>query len=680
MRGISSAARGHQAGRIVTMELERNRKRVIIGGISPEVDSGRYPVKRTEGDRVRVEADVFTDGHDLPACVLQHRRKGAKAWREVPMEPLGNDRWTASFFVDEPGAYEYTITGWVDRYGTWLRDTAKKVEAGFDVELELHEAAALLRETASRAPRVAAATLAQAADAASGKGDPKVRYLQASEARVAALMSRHAERRFAVTHPVALGITVDRERARCGSWYEMFPRSCAQEPGRHGTFRDCLKVLPYVASMGFDVLYLPPIHPVGATLKKGRNNDPAGRPDDPGSPWAIGGAEGGHKAVDPRLGTFKDFAALLAEAQKLGMEVALDVAFQCSPDHPYVKDHPEWFKHRPDGTIHYAENPPKRYEDIYPFDFDCEAWESLWDELKSIFDFWIGKGVAIFRVDNPHTKSLRFWEWCIAEIKAAHPEVIFLSEAFTRPKVMNHLAKIGFSQSYTYFTWRNDSWELREYFTELARPPLCDYYRPNLWTNTPDILHEYLQSGGRPAFAVRLVLAATLGASYGIYGPAFELCERVPREPGSEEYLNSEKYEIRVWDRDRPENLRHVIARVNEIRRDHRALQSDRSLVFHDPDNPQLLAYSKRAEEGEDVILTVVNLDPRHRQSGFVNLRLEELGVTGPEFQVEDLLGGGRYTWSGPRNYVELDPDIIPAHILLVRKRIHQKEDVDTDA
>jgi starch synthase (maltosyl-transferring) len=424
--------------------------------------------------------------------------------------------------------------------------------------------------------------------------------------------------------------------------------------------------------MGFDVLYFPPIHPVGHTHRKGRNNNPVADPDDPGTPWAIGSEEGGHKSIHPQLGTLEDFQSLIAKAREYDIEIALDIAFQCSPDHPYVKQHPEWFRWRPDNTVQYAENPPKKYEDIYPFDFQTENWQELWEELKSIVQFWIEQGVRIFRVDNPHTKPFSFWEWLITDIKTSCSDVIFFSEAFTRPKVMYRLAKLGFTQSYTYFTWRNTKCELIQYFTELTQTEVREYFQPNLWPNTPDILTEYLQSGGRSAFMTRFILAATLGASYGIYGPAFELFENHPREPGSEEYLDSEKYEIKNWDIARTDNLKELIARVNRIRRENPALHRDWNLHFHEVDNEQLVCYSKHTDDLSNVVLVVVNLDSQYTQSGWVELPLEKFGIDEQKhYGVHDLLSDARYVWKGSRNYVELDPQIIPAHILLVRQGVH---------
>jgi starch synthase (maltosyl-transferring) len=495
---------------------------------------------------------------------------------------------------------------------------------------------------------------------------------------VSQLMDRYSDRRFAVQYLHELRVSVDREKARYSTWYEMFPRSCAAKPGQHGTFKDCEEQLSHIAGMGFDTLYFPPIHPVGHTNRKGRNNSVSAGPNDPGTPWAIGTAEGGHKAIHPKLGTIEDFHRLIRKADEHGMEIALDLAFQCSPDHPYVKDHPAWFVWRPDGSIQFAENPPKKYQDIYPLNFESDDWQGLWEELKSVVMFWIEQGISVFRVDNPHTKSFYFWEWLIASVKKDHPDVIFLAEAFTRPIVMYQLAKLGFDQSYTYFAWRNTKWELTQYFTELTRSEVNEFFRPNLWPNTPDILTEYLQFGGRPAFMARLVLAATLGASYGIYGPAFELCENQPREPGSEEYLDSEKYELKHWDIDRPGNLGDFIARVNRIRRENPTLQSNSNLEFHPVDNTELICFSKHTDDLSDTVLVVVNLDPHHVHSGWIKLPLEELKLDMRQpYQVHDLLTEARYLWQGARNYVELDPAISPAHIFRLRRRMRTERDFD---
>jgi len=653
------------------------KRRVVIERVRPEVDCGRFPVKRAVGESVEVEADVFADGHDMLACVVQFRREGTTGWTESPMEPLVDDAWRGEFPVSELGRYEYTLTGWIDRFGTWRRDLAKRVEAGQDVDVDI-EVGALLVEAAARrargqpgrdlrawAKRLREPDLDRAVEAAMAEG-------------LRELMDAHPDRRNATTYQRHLTVTVDRERARFGAWYEMFPRSCSPEPGRHGTLADCRELLPYVAAMGFDVVYLPPIHPIGSSFRKGRNNSLEPEPDDPGSPWAIGSEEGGHTAVHPDLGTLEDFDRLVEAAKDLGMEIALDLAFQCSPDHPWVKEHPEWYRHRPDGTIQYAENPPKKYQDIYPLDFETEAWPELWNELKGVVEFWIGRGVRTFRVDNPHTKQFAFWEWLIGELKAEHPDLIFLSEAFTKPKVMYRLAKLGFTQSYTYFTWRTSKWELTQYLTELTQTEVREYFRPNLWPNTPDILTDQLQTGGRAAFVARFILAATLGASYGVYGPSFELMENRPLIEGREEYLDSEKYQLRRWDLSDPLSLADLIAKVNRIRRENPALQHDRTLRFHDVDNESLMAYSKRSPEGDSFILVVVNLDSQHTQSGWVGLPLEALGIDPDRtYQVHDLITEARYAWHGPYNYVELNPDVLPAHVLRVRLRVRTEHDFE---
>ena len=610
---------------------------------------------------MRVESDIYIDGQDALSAVLRYRKQGHSRWSEVPMEPLVNDRWWGEFELTQTGVYQYTLQAWVDPYKSWREVLTKKITAGQDVTLDRLTGAELIEKAAQHASGKARRLLGQFAVAlrSDNTGGEDI-----VTDELAALMKKFPDRSREVSYDKVLSVEVDRKKAGFSAWYELFPRSSSGYPGKHGTLRDCETRLAYVASMGFDVLYLPPIHPIGHSFRKGKNNELSGNPDDVGSPWAIGSNEGGHKAIHPQLGTVEDFKRLIAKAKELGIEIALDIAFQCTPDHPYVKEHPEWFRKRPDGSIQYAENPPKKYQDIYPLNFETEHWQELWDELRSVFFFWCEQGMRLFRVDNPHTKPFPFWEWVIREVKAKYPDVLFLAEAFTRPKIMYRLAKLGFSQSYTYFAWRNTKAELTQYFTELTQTEVADFFRPNLWPNTPDILTEYLQTGGRPAFMTRLVLAATLGANYGIYGPAFESCENIPREPGSEEYLNSEKYEIRTWNFEDPASLREFIGRINRIRRANKALQNDRSLRFHDTDNEQLICFSKRTAD-RNVILIVVNLDFRYTQSGWVNLTLEELGLnpTVP-FQAHDLITDARYVWHGPRNYVALNPHTVPAHIL----------------
>ncbi|MBN2579567.1 MAG: alpha-1,4-glucan--maltose-1-phosphate maltosyltransferase [Pirellulales bacterium] len=650
------------------------RRRVVIETVSPQVDGGRFAIKRVAGEKVAVRARIFADGHDVLGAMVKFRAAGEAVWQESPLQLLGNDWWQGEFRVPPLGRCQYTIAAWIDPFATWQRDLRKRLDAGQDVTVELQIGADLVR---ARLEGVSAEDRQQVTpllDALADASDPARQTAAAVSEELGQWMFQHAERRFAVELDRPLDVIVDRPQARFSTWYEMFPRSCAAEPGRHGTLKDCEARLPYVAEMGFDVLYLPPIHPVGRSYRKGKNNAVMPAPEDVGCPWAIGAEEGGHKAVHPNLGTLEDFRRLVARAAEYGIEIALDIAFQCSPDHPYLRQHPEWFRRRPDGTIQYAENPPKKYEDIYPFNFECDDWKNLWQELKSIFIFWAEQGVRIFRVDNPHTKAFAFWEWLITEVKATYPDALFLAEAFTRPAVMYRLAKLGFTQSYTYFTWRNTKAELTEYFTELTRTPVREFFRANLWPNTPDILNEYLQFGGRAAFMARYVLAATLGANCGIYGPPFELCVAQPLAPGSEEYLNSEKYEIRHWPLEAPESLRGFIARVNRIRRENPALQADDGLAFHPVDNPQLICYSKQTEDHANVIVTAVNLDPHHTQWGWVELPLDELGIDAEHpYQAHDLLGDGRYIWNGPRNYVELDPGVCPAQVFRMRRRVRSE-------
>jgi starch synthase (maltosyl-transferring) len=660
------------------LQTGKVRKRVVIEGVKPEIDGGRFPVKRTVGDRLKVEADIVTDGHDVIAAQLLYRREQDADWQAASMQPLFNDRWQGEFQVQELGRYRYALQAWVDRFRTWQRDFKKKVEANQDVAVELLVGAGFIAEVQGRAHKAAARKLAEWAKILRGEGTLEEKLEAAHQPELTRLMGQYPDKRFITLYDKNLTILVDPVKARYSTWYEMFPRSCSAVPGLHGTFKDCEARLPYIAGMGFDVLYLPPIHPIGRTNRKGKNNQPVAEPEDVGSPWAIGAAEGGHKAVNPQLGTLEDFRHFVERAREVNLNVALDIAFQGSPDHPYVGEHPNWFRWRPDNTVQFAENPPKKYEDIYPFDFETEDWQELWEELKSIILFWIEQGVRIFRVDNPHTKPFHFWEWLISEIKKDYPEVFFLAEAFTRPKAMYRLAKLGFSQSYNYFAWRNTKWELTQYLTELTRTEVREYFRPNLWPNTPDILTEYLQFGGRPAFMIRLVLAATLGASYGIYGPPFELCESQPREPGSEEYLNSEKFEIKHWDFQGPASLKDFITRVNRIRRENVALQCDWNLHFYPIDNEQLICYAKFSEDGANIILMVVNLDPHHTQGGWLELPLGELGLDpGQPYQVHDLLGEARFLWHGPRNYVELDPKVAPAYIFRLRRRVRTERDFD---
>jgi starch synthase (maltosyl-transferring) len=578
--------------------------------------------------------------------------------------------------VAELGRYGFKVQGWVDHFETWHRDLLKRIKADSDAPVDYLIGADLIIAAAERAMGPDAAWLRGRADTLRSGKDAKDLRIQATDPTLHEIALRYPDKRFASESAGEYPIVVDPVIARFSAWYEFFPRSTAEEPGKHGTFADSETRLPYIAEMGFNVVYLPPIHPIGVNFRKGRNNNPESQPGDYGSPWAIGSAEGGHKSIHSELGTLEDFRRFVARAKEFDLALAMDIAFQAAPDHPYVNEHENWFRKRPDGTIQYAENPPKKYQDIYPFDFESEDWAGMWEELKSVFDYWITQGVTIFRVDNPHTKAFPFWAWVIPEIKRDHPEVLFLAEAFTRPKIMYRLAKLGFSQSYTYFPWRNGKAEIAAYLTELAQVPVREFFRANQWPNTPDILTEFLQIGDRAVFGIRLLLAATLGANYGIYGPAFELMEHVPVRRGSEEYLDSEKYEIRHWDLESGDSLRPLIASVNAIRKDNAALQNDWSIKFYPTENDQLICYSKESDDRSNLILVVVNLDPHYSQSGFVTLPLEELEVPRDRgYEAEDLLTGARYMWNGPRNYVELNPSRLPGHIL----RIHRRLKIETD-
>lgn len=660
---------------MIGMPESPGRRRVIVEGVSPEIDCGRYPIKRTAGEVVTVEADVFTDGHDRVAAVLRYRREEEAHWREAPMTALGNDRFRARFALGEPGRYRYTVSGFVDPFHTWQGELEKRMAAGQELTLAFRVGAALLDDAAARAGS-AGRSLLSAAKELTGAATPAEKAAVALDPELGMLAAAYRDPALDTAYARELAVWVDRPKARFSTWYELFPRSAAPEPGRHGTLADLEKRLPYLAAQGFDVLYLPPIHPIGVTHRKGPDNALTAGPGDPGSPWAIGAAEGGHKAVHPALGTLDDFRRLVTRARALDIDIALDIAFQCSPDHPYVKEHPEWFRKLPDGSIQYAENPPKKYEDIYPFDFTGEAYAALWTELRSVFTFWIEQGVRVFRVDNPHTKPLPFWAWVIDSLKREHPDLIFLAEAFTRPKVMYSLAKAGFTQSYNYFPWRNHRAELTAYFTELTQTPVHEFFRANLWPNTPDILTEYLQHGGPAAFRIRLILAATLGASYGIYGPPFERMEQLPRHAGSEEYANSEKYAARYWPPGDEETLDELIRLVNTARRDNEALQYDGTLRFHPTSDDSLLCYSKRSPAGDNAVLCVVSLDPYHAHHGWTSLDLDALGLApDQEFQVHDVIGGATYQWRGAYNYVELNPHVLPAHVFQVRGRVRHETD-----
>jgi len=650
--------------------------RAVIEHVTPEVDGGRFPIKRAQGQQVIVEADAFADGHDALRCLLLYCKESDENWSEIEMKNLTNDRWRASFQVVDVGRYRYTLMAWVDHFLSWRREFALRIGADAtanvgadDIVNALLIGKQLIADAIARTHGDDAEHLRALHEVLHSDVDLATKCALALSDTLLLLMARHPDRQHAREYERQLSVVVDPRIAAFGCWYEMFPRSASSVPGRHGTLEDCAARLPYIASMGFDVLYLPPLYPVGRINRKGRNNMLEADADDVGSVWAIGSDEGGHKSVAIELGGLDALRKLRAQARDLNIEIALDIAFQCAPDHPYVSQHPAWFRHRADGSIQFAENPPKKYQDIYPFDFENADWSELWAELKSIVEFWIDQGIMLFRVDNPHTKPFAFWEWLINSIKAKHPQVIFLSEAFTRPKVMHRLAKIGFSQSYTYFTWRNTKQELTEYFIELTQSDMREYFRPNCWPNTPDILPAYLQTGGRPAFVVRLVLASTLCSNYGIYGPAFELLENTPLAPGSEEYMDSEKYQLRHWVLGQQNSLRDFIAVINRIRRNNKALQEDWSLRFIPIDNDALLCYAKMTDDLSNIVIVVVNLDINNRQTGWVELDLASLRISSNQaYHLHDELSGISYQWHGPRNFVILDPTVVQAHIFQLRK------------
>jgi starch synthase (maltosyl-transferring) len=651
-------------------------RRVVIERVEPEIDGGRHPVKRGVGETFEVEADIFQDGHDAIAATLRHRRASSATWETSPMHQVGDDRWRGVFPLPAVGRYRYTIEAVPDPFVSWRTEIARKAAASQTVPVDLADGVILLRAARDRAAGPEREALAGYATRLAAVTDAAAALAIADEPTLGLLMARHLDRRSATVYDRELEVVVDRPAAWFGAWYEMFPRSQSRVPGRRGTFADAEARLPYIAGLGFDVVYLPPIHPVGRTHRKGRNNEPAADPADPGSPWAIGDEHGGHDAVDPGLGTLADFDRFVAAARAQGLEVALDLAIQCSPDHPWVKAHPAWFFRRSDGTIRYAENPPKRYQDVYPVNLDGPDRAALWEEVRGIVLHWISHGVRIFRVDNPHTKPIAFWTWLIGEIQAVHPDVIFLAEAFTRPKVMRALAKAGFTQSYTYFTWRNFKAELTDYLTELTRSEMRQYFRGNFFVNTPDILPEILQHGGRAAFRMRLILAATLSSLYGMYS-GYELCENAA-VPGTEEYLDSEKYQIRVRDWDSPGNIKEDIARINRIRRENRALHTTDNLRFYPADDDHVLFYGKMTPDRDNVVLVAVNLDPFAAHAAEIEVPLGELGL--PEtatFQMHDLLTDTRALWRGPRHRIRLDPAVEPAAVWVLRRWLRREHDFD---
>lgn len=649
---------------------------IVIEAVLPEIDGGRWPIKREMGDRLEVSADIFKEGHDVLACLLRYRPLKDDAWREVPMEFVDNDRWAGHFDLTLNARYRYSIGAYVNLFESWRIEVTKKHEAGERIESELLEGRTLVEATAQRATGKDKTKLNEWLGRWRAGDDTAAQLDAALHADLKALVERNQERRAWTLYDRELEVVVDRGLARYGAWYEIFPRSQGMMPGRSATFKECEARLPAIKAMGFDVVYITPIHPIGRTNRKGKNNSLTPLPTDPGSPYAIGNELGGHDAVEPSLGTIKDFDHFQEAVRAQGMEIAMDFAIHCSPDHPYVKEHPEWFAHRPDGTIKYAENPPKKYQDIYSVDFYCQDWRGLWNEMKRVILFWAGHGVKIFRVDNPHTKPVAFWAWLIGEVQERYPDVIFLSEAFTKPKMMKSLAKAGFTQSYTYFTWRNFKQELTDYMVELSKSEMKDYFRPNFFTNTPDILPEILQQGGRPAFKFRLVLAATLSPSYGIYS-GYELCESRAL-PGKEEYLDSEKYEFKVWDWDRPGHLTDYVTMINRIRRKNPALHELENLEFYEADNEQVLFYGKGTFDKRNSVLVAVNLSPFQVQESTLRIPIASLGIKPDDtYQLHNLITDRRDLMTGDSYIVRLDPQVEPAAIFAVRRWTHREQGVD---
>ena len=665
--------------------MNKQPETAIIRRITPSFDNARYAVKRAIGEEITVEADIFKEGHDKVTALLKWRRVGDELWRETPMSPLINDRWSGTLCVTSAGAWEFTIEAWGDVFFSWQHEIEKKFAAGLtDLRSETLEGAAFVEAAAARANTPPDAAELKAFASALRVAEAAEAHTIAHDPALCALMTAYSDRSLASSATPAHPIWVDRDRATFAAWYEFFPRSAEGKPDSGSKFRDCLTRIDDAKAMGFDVVYFPPIHPIGKSNRKGRNNSVKCEPGEPGVPYAIGNSKqgvngGGHKDVAPELGTLKDFEWLVGEVRARGMEIAIDFAINCSPDHPYVKSHPEWFFKRPDGSIKYAENPPKKYEDVYPLNFHNEKWRELWDELRDVILFWCERGVRIFRVDNPHTKPVSFWEWMIAEVKTKFPDAVFLSEAFTRPKMMQELAKAGFTQSYTYFTWRNTKHELAEYLTELTQTDLKEYFRANFFTNTPDILPEFLQAGGRPAFLIRTVLATMSCPVYGIYS-GFELCENAAL-PGREEYADSEKYQFKGRDWNAPGNIKEFLTKMNSIRRENRALQEYSNLRIQTAENDNILCFSKTTAALDNLILVVVTVDPFQTQTAFVHVPLADFGIAENEpFVVEDLITGERFSWRGSRNFVSLSPHSRLAHIFRIRRWLDREDGQDVFA
>jgi len=648
---------------ISSVYQKSSRNRAIISSISPVVDNGLYPVKRTEGDWLVVEADVFTDGHDHVHATLLIKEKGSRKWNEIAMHPIGNDRWQARFFCEKTGQWIYRVRAFVDHTETWqhafrkrLSDSSPDTE---EIKLQLAIGLEFIERIAAKYPKAKPAAKKWSA-ALQSEGS----YESAGGEEFAAFFHAYPLNDFITESPSDLSVVIHRKRAGFSAWYSFFPRSAAQPDQTHGTFSECEDLLPRIKELGFDVVYFPPIHPIGSAFRKGKNNSLTPSPDEPGCPYATGSHLGGHKDILPELGTLKDFKRFIVKSNELGIEVALDFAIQCSPDHPYVKDHPQWFKWRPDGTVQYAENPPKKYQDVLPLDYENEDWQNMWFELKGILDYWIAQGIRIFRVDNPHTKSFVFWQWCLEEIAQENPDVIFLAEAFTRPRIMEDLAKKGYHQSYTYFSWRNSKWELMQYMEELTQSPMREYFRPNFWPNTHDINPYILQSGHEPQYIIRYFLAASLSSNYGIFGPAYELLANAAL-PGKEEYLDSEKYEVRHWDWNHRNKLMHVMSKMNQLRNENAAFHYTNNYSSAAVENDQLMAYVKTS--GGSKFLMVVNLDAWNRQSGTLHVPLDKLGLhEGQSYTVHDLFTDDKYTWNGSRNFVDIDPYRLPFHLFKI--------------
>jgi starch synthase (maltosyl-transferring) len=640
------------------------KTRVIISNVMPVVEAGAYTAKAVSGDSITFSADIFGDGHDAIAASLFIRKSDAERVLELPMTFVINDYWTANYTFEDTGKYTFWIEAWEDHYTNWKKGLKKKFDAGQDIAVELQIGNNLLKEAADFLPEYRSEILSWTEQINMATAGEEAVNLALNE-QLAKLIYPFRKPDI-ITASTALRLEIERKRAAYSTWYELFPRSAAKEPGKHGTFKDVMALLPRVSEMGFDVLYFPPIHPIGELNRKGKNNSLNATKDDPGSPWAIGNRRGGHKAIHPQLGTLNDFKKLVVAAKNLGVEIAMDIAFQCAPDHPYVKEHPQWFIWRPDGTVQYAENPPKKYEDILPFNFETDDWENLWTELKSVIEYWVDAGVTIFRIDNPHTKAFRFWEWTISEIRNKNPDVLFLAEAFTRPRVMERLAKAGFNQSYTYFTWRNTKKEIEEYLTELTKTEMRYYFRPNFWPNTPDILPPALISGGENAHISRLLLAGTLSSSYGVYGPVYEFGINLPHG-AKEEYVDNEKYEIHHWDWDKHTRIKEIMIRLNKIRKENPALHSTWNIEFAETSNDQIICYTKVDTATNNRLIVVVNLDFWNTHSASVRIPLEDIGLAADSsYKVHDLLSGDTYDWRGDWQYVELNPYLMPAHIFRI--------------